>query len=133
MARIALAGSVEVRTAGFSVAGQDVQRAAGIPVTGNGLHALVQKMRQVHDLICSKAGGMPAAFFERRTDSVAQTIPQNNGRANEIRTVVGAFRIAAMTIDAVLRIDNTASAGGRRIDALAFGGTRLHAKDSRKQ
>ena len=88
----------------------------------------MQKVRQIHNLRRRQVFGMAIELFHRRDDVVAEPISQDDHGANEIRTVISALHVAAMTIDAVLRINGTAAVRRRVIDDLAFGGPGLSGK-----
>src|SRR5687767_7457705 len=125
MAGAAFSGSVEIGAPGFCISRDDIQRSARISIAGNGFHALVKKVREIHDLSVGQCGLMCRSFLSGRTDAVAQPIPQNDRRADEIRAAIGSLRGASVAVDAVLGVDEAATIGGSIIDALPLGGAGL--------
>ena len=120
MTGAAAAGAVEESATGFRIASQDVERHPCGPVRGHGLDALVQEVREVHDLRVAQRRLVRRRFLRCRTDAVAQAIAQHDGGANQVGAALGAFRCTAVAVDAVLRVDAAAALGCRSVDLLTL-------------
>ena len=68
---------------------------------------------------------MSGRRLDRRADAVAETIAQHDGRSDQVRPAVGSLGGAAVTVDAVLRVDRAPPCRRRGVDLLAFVRTSL--------
>ena len=122
---IPLPGAIEVGAAGLRITCNHVQRPARIPIAGDSLHTLVEKVGKIDDLRIRESCLMCRSLASSRTDAVSKPVPQHDGGADEIRASVCTLRRASVTIDAVLRVDEPAAIGSGVIDALSFSRTCL--------
>src|ERR1700733_4518438 len=104
MAGVAAAGAIEILTAFFAVACNDVENAVSVAIDG-GLLPGTQEGRDVLDLIGRQierrhafAG---AALLNRRADLVAAFVIQCERGANQVRTAIAALRGGAVAKAAV--------------------------------
>ena len=120
VARAAAACAVEVRAAGLGIAGEHGQRTARVAVADDRLDSLVDEMREIDDLVGGERRLMIGARLDSRPDQVPQAIAQDHSRSDQIRSAVGPFGRAAMTVDAVLRVERPSAVRGGVVYSLTL-------------
>src|SRR5262245_44212768 len=120
MTRAARAGAVEIGPACFRISGQHVDRRPCVSIRRNRLDSLMQEMREIDDLPFGELGLMRARRLDRGPDAVPEPIAQDDSGSNEVGTAIGSFPRAAMTIDALLRVDRAAAYRRSLVDLLTF-------------
>ena len=74
---------------------------------------------------------MICQFLKRGSEVASKPVVQDHSRANQIRPILGALRLAAMAVDAELEIHPFAAIGRRGVRDLPVGSPRLREKGRR--
>jgi uncharacterized damage-inducible protein DinB len=121
MACAALPCSIEIDPARLDVAGEDVQGRRGRPIPSDALDTLTKKVGKVDDLGLREIGIVRRRFADCRADAAAKAVTQHNNGADQVRPFLGTLRDRSMTVDAVLRVKQSAAVRSCGVDALSIG------------
>src|SRR5215831_2384343 len=126
MARIALPGAVEIRSACLRVSSENVLHLVQRRTSQRIVDALLQEMRQIRNLRQSKSSarrgalrGMP--FAQNGPDLASESIVQHGNGSHQIRTAFGTASLCPVTSDALGDVSRLSTIGGSRIDDLLVG------------
>jgi len=133
MARAAFARAVEIRLARRDIAGEHIRRLVRVPIARCRFDALMQEMRQIENLILRQISRMIREFLHGWPDLVTEPVMQHHDGANEVGTIISAFHIASVTVDAVLGIHGATARCRHTIDNLAHRGAGLTNGKFRRQ
>ncbi len=131
MTRRALPGPVEILGSGLRVPGQHVLRLEERRAAERVIDALPQKVGKVDDLIVGQRRCRPAALhlvsaLQKGPELVAISIAQDDERARQVRSIVGAARLGAVTIDALGRPHGASPVRQRGFDKRRIRRPRAH-------